>query len=57
MKRIWTLTEVAALGLLFAGASLPAWASPVPVPEPGSLSLLSVGIGGAYLASKYLRRK
>ena len=57
-KIAYALTFSASI-LALVAASLPAFASldPVSVPEPGSLGLLTVGIGGAYLASKYLRRK
>mgnify|MGYP001554743755 CR=1 FL=1 len=57
MNRIWCALELLAIGLAIALASAPAMASTVRVPEPGTLSLLTVGIGGAYLVSKYLRRK
>jgi len=57
MKKLLSALELGAVSLLFAAASLPAMATPVPVPEPGSLSLFAVGIGGAYLVGKYLRRK
>ena len=58
MKKLWHALELATVSLLLAGAAAPAMASrPTQVPEPGTLGLLTVGIGGAYLISKYLRRK
>jgi hypothetical protein len=45
-------------GLLLAMVTAPAMAGlTVAVPEPASMSLLAVGIGGAYVAKKFFRRK
>jgi hypothetical protein len=45
-------------GLALAMAVAPAIAgNQVAVPEPASMSLLAVGVGGAYVARKFLRRK
>jgi hypothetical protein len=45
-------------GLMLATAVAPAIAgTPLAVPEPASMSLLAVGIGGAYVAKKLFRRK
>jgi len=58
MSKLLAAMELGAVGLLFATAALPALAStPTRVPEPGTLGIFTIGIGGAYLVSKYLRRK
>ena len=57
MNKFLRVLELSALGLLLASAAAPAMARPVAVPEPDSISLLMVGVGGAYLVSKFLRRK
>ena len=59
MSKLLSLLKMSALSLVLAAVAGPAMASelPISVPEPGTLGLLTVGIGGAYLASKYLRRK
>jgi hypothetical protein len=45
-------------GLMLVMAAAPAMAGTnVRVPEPASMSLLAVGIGGAYVARKFFRRK
>jgi hypothetical protein len=44
-------------GLLLAMVTAPAMAGIVRVPEPASMSLLAVGIGGAFVAKKFFRRK
>jgi hypothetical protein len=46
-------------GLLLAMVTAPAMAGPgiIHVPEPATISLLAVGIGGAYVARKFFRRK
>jgi hypothetical protein len=44
-------------GLLLAMVTGPAMAGSVRVPEPASMSLLAVGIGGAYVARKFFRKK
>jgi hypothetical protein len=55
MERVFA---VLGTGLLLALATVPAMAGvPVSVPEPASMSLLAVGIGGAYVARKLFRRK
>jgi len=59
MGKFLSALELGAVGLLLAATSLPALASetPISVPEPGTLGIFTIGIGGAYLVSKYLRRK
>jgi len=55
MKRAFALLGT---GFLLAMATAPAMAGvTVRVPEPASMSLLAVGIGGAYVAKKLFRRK
>ena len=55
MKRGFALLGT---GLLLAMAAAPAMAGvTVRVPEPASMSLLAVGMGGAYVARKFFRRK
>jgi hypothetical protein len=44
-------------GLALAMVAVPAMAGAARVPEPASISLLAVGIGGAYVAKKFFRRK
>jgi PEP-CTERM motif-containing protein len=44
-------------GFAIAMVAIPAMAGTVRVPEPASMSLLAVGMGGAYVARKFFRRK
>ena len=44
-------------GLAVATVSAPAWASSVAVPEPGSLSLLALGVAGAVIGHRFWRNK
>ena len=50
-------TCVAAAALIVA--STPVWASAVavPVPEPGSLSLLALGVAGVVIGHRFWRNK
>jgi len=50
--------EAFGMSLVMAMAAAPAIAgTPIHVPEPASMSLLAVGMGGAYVARKFFRRK
>jgi hypothetical protein len=44
-------------GFAVAMVAAPAMAGATRVPEPASMSLLAVGIGGAYIAKKFFGRK
>jgi len=44
-------------GFALAMSVAPAMAGQVRVPEPTTMSLLAVGIGGAYVAKKFFGRK
>ena len=44
-------------GFAIAMSAVPAMAGALPVPEPATISLLAVGIGGAYVAKKFFGRK
>ena len=59
MTKFRRILEVGALSALVAATAMPAMASltPIAVPEPGTIGIFTIGIGGAYLVSKYLRRK
>jgi hypothetical protein len=48
-----------AAALLFVGTSAPAFAgiTTIPVPEPATLTLFGLGVGGAYLAKRFIGRK
>jgi hypothetical protein len=47
-----------AAALLFVGTSAPAFAgTPIAVPEPATMTLFGLGVGGAYLAKRFLGRK
>jgi hypothetical protein len=47
---------VATLALLASG--VPAFAgAPIPVPEPATMSLFGLGVGGAYLIKRFIGRK
>jgi hypothetical protein len=54
MNRVLVLL---AEGFALAMVAAPAMAGFVRVPEPASMSLLAVGIGGAYVARKFFRKK
>ena len=57
MKRSFVLGAVlAVLGKLLVSPS-PAWATITPVPEPGSLTLLSSGIVAGVLVYRFIRRR
>lgn len=45
--------------LVLAGSAMPALAGDVPVvvPEPATMTLFGLGIGGAYLAKRFIGRK
>ena len=55
IRNILDTAILSACGLLVVG---PAGAPPpIPMPEPGTLSILGVGIGALYLLSRHKRRK
>jgi hypothetical protein len=44
--------------LILVTSAVPAFAgSPVQVPEPMTMSLFGIGVGGAYLAKRFIGRK
>jgi hypothetical protein len=46
-----------ALGLLISASALPAFAAPTPVPEPLSMGLFAVGVGGLVVVRGLRNRK
>jgi len=44
--------------LVLAGSAAPALAGiPIAVPEPATMTLFGLGVGGAYLAKRFIGRK
>ena len=43
--------------LVLAGTAAPAFASVTPVPEPTTMGVFGLGLGGAYLVKRFGRRK
>ena len=44
--------------LVLAASTAPAFAGvPISVPEPATMTLFGLGVGGAYLAKRFLGRK
>lgn len=53
-RQILDTIVLTASALLVAG---PAAAVPIPIPEPGTLSIFGLGVGALYLAARHKRRK
>jgi len=54
--------RIVATVLVFAAAAAPALAGPAggvtgKLPEPASMTLFGIGIGGAYIAKRFFNRK
>ena len=43
--------------LVLVGTVAPAFAGTIQVPEPATMTLFGLGVGGAYLAKRFLGRK
>jgi len=54
--------RIVSAALIFAAATMPALAGPANgvtgnLPEPASMTLFGLGIGGAYIAKRFFNRK
>ena len=56
IDRIITIAG-AALGLALVAAPAMAGVTPVGVPEPATMSLFGLGVAGAFVVRKFIRRK
>lgn len=54
IQKILDTAILTTCGFVMAGA---ASATPVQIPEPGTLSVLGLGVGALYLISRHNRRK
>src|SRR4051794_38815776 len=56
--RVEIMDRIIAAALVLVGSAAPALAgTPIPVPEPATLTLFAVGAGGAYLVKRFVGRK
>jgi hypothetical protein len=52
------MDRIIAAALILVGSAAPVLAgTPIVVPEPATMSLFGLGIGGAYLAKRFIGRK
>lgn len=53
------MNRIIAAALTLVATSVPALAgvTTVPVPEPATMTLFGLGVGGAYLAKRFIGRK
>jgi PEP-CTERM motif len=51
------MNRIILAALVLATSAVPAFAAPVPVPEPATMSLFGLGVGGAYLVKRFRGRK
>ena len=51
------MERIIAAALLLVGTGAPAFAGTITVPEPATMTLFGLGVGGAYLAKRFLGRK
>jgi PEP-CTERM motif len=52
------MNRIIAAALILAASAVPAWAAvAVQVPEPATMSLFGLGVGGAYLVKRFIGRK
>ena len=55
LNRVYALVGTS---LAFAMMAGPSWAgTPVRVPEPATMTVMAVGVGAAFVARKFLRKK
>lgn len=56
-KGILGAASIAIGSVILAASPALATTAPIPVPEPGTLSIYAAGIAGLAIASRFLRRK
>ncbi len=57
MQTLKSLTAIVATSVGLALIASPAFAQPLPVPEPGTLSIFAVGVVGAIIVARLRNRK
>ena len=51
------MERIITAALVLVGTAAPAFAGTISVPEPATMTLFGLGVGGAYLAKRFLGRK
>jgi hypothetical protein len=51
------MERIIAAALVLVGTAAPAFAGTISVPEPATMTLFGLGVGGAYLAKRFIGRK
>jgi len=51
------MERIITAALILAASAVPAFAGTIRVPEPATMTLFGLGVGGAYLAKRFIGRK
>jgi hypothetical protein len=52
-----SMERIIAAALVLVATAAPAFAGTISVPEPATMTLFGLGVGGAYLAKRFIGRK